>query len=157
MQIKSNSLEVSTSKIMSLIRSVSSDEFFFLKTDMGSTQLVILSRPKRLLGQANSFGNRSNFNLNLNSSNELFDKIIEYLIKAGVEAIVFEKIDDVLHIWSVIDNYDDESKRRNVYTQESLLMKNLKEQGYSFNFQLIRSENLEDVLSSGGILIYKKR
>ena len=93
----------------------------------------------------------------LTSSNELLETIINYLKRvAGVEKIIFQKTDEILRIWSVFSEYENEEKRISVYRQEKLLMKELVGRKYRFDFYIIEEDEVNDVLSSGAILIFNR-
>ena len=91
------------------------------------------------------------------SSNELLETIINYLKRVeGVEKILFQKTDEVLRIWSVLLEYENEGKRISVYHQEKFLMKELASRKYRFDFYIIEEDEVNEVLSSGAILIFNR-
>ena len=93
----------------------------------------------------------------LTSSNELLETITNYLKRGeGVEKILFQKTDEVLRIWTVLSEYENEEKRISVYRQEKLLMKELAGRKYRFDFYIIEEDEVNEVLSSGAILIFNR-
>ena len=127
------------------------DEVFYWKTDIAQHELIVILRPKRLSQAV------SNQNFDLTSSNELFETIIDHLKAAqGVENILFQQKDEMLRIWTVLPEYEDEGKRKAVYQQEKLLMKELVGRKYRFDFYIIEHDEVDEVLSSGAISIFNK-
>lgn len=144
--------EVSFSKV------VYQNESVFYKTDVGSCELSVILRPKPKTLAYKRIITSNQLNYNLTVSTELYERIISFLkVVEGVEKIIFQKTDDVLHIWTVVRQYDNEEKRKAIYKQESLLMKDLISREYRYDFYLIAPDEVEEILSSGGILIFDKQ
>lgn len=133
------------------------DEAVFLKTDIGTHELIIVLRPKNLSSKIIETEGTSNQSPDLTSSNELFETIINCLKGAGeIVKIFFQMKDEVLRIWTVLLDYENEKKRKAVYHQEKLLMKELRSRKYRFDFYIIEEDEAIEVLSSGAILIFDK-
>ena len=125
------------------------------KGNIKNSELLLISKPKSLNNRI--YRDWSNNNLNSNLSNEIFEKILSYLTQeVSVGAILCQKTEDILHIWTALTNFDDENNRRKVYKLELSLMKDMKNLNQIFNFQLIRTEEVDDIVSSGGILLFKR-
>lgn len=93
----------------------------------------------------------------LTASNELLETIINYLKRVQkVEKIIFQKTDEILRIWSVLSEYENEENRKSVYHQEKLLMKELVSRKYQFDFYIIEKNKADEILSSGAILIFDR-
>ena len=133
------------------------DEAVFFKTDVRQQERIIIVRPKNLNQRKLGGGAESNQNLDLTSSNELFETIINFLKAAeGVEKILCQKKDEVLRIWTVLAEYDKEEKRKAVYHQEKLLMRDLMSRKYRFDFYIIGEEEVGEIISSGPSLIFDR-
>ncbi len=136
---------------------VYTDEAVFLKTDIGKHELIIVLRPKNLSQKIIETEGASNQSPDLTFSNELFETIINYLKGAGeIVKIFFQMKDEVLRIWTVLPDYENEKKRKVVYHQEKLLMKELRSRKYRFDFYIIEEDEASEVLSCGAILIFDK-
>lgn len=144
-------------QMISFAKIVYQNESVFYKTDVGSHELIVILRPKPKTLSDRGFLSSNQSNCNFTLSTELDERIINFLKEVEVvEKIIFQKTDDVLHVWTVIQQYDNEKQRKAVYEQERLLMKDLMTQEYRFDFYLIESDEVEEILSSGGILIFDR-
>ncbi len=157
MKILSNRIIVplSTEKQISSIKKVFLDECILFKSDIEEYELIIILRPKKL-GRI-ALPDSSVLPVEYNRSNKLFSIIRHYLSQAKcVEKILFLKEDDIFHIWTIISDYYNEDNRKAVYKKEGELMDFLSKADFNFDFYLIESVDVEDVLSSGAVIIYDR-
>lgn len=134
------------------------DETLLYKTDIENYEVIIIIRPKELSKIKNRIENPSNWCQDYTSSDELFTTIIDSLRESQhIEKILFLQRENVLHIWSVISDYQNEAIRKEIYAKEKLLMENLSKRDYNFDFYLIEPDESSEVISSGAIVIYDKK
>lgn len=92
------------------------------------------------------------------NSQDLVFTIINYLSQEKcVNKVLLLKEKDLFHVWTVIDEYNNENNRKSVYRQECNLMKYMAKINLHFDFYLIESEEVKDTLSSGAVIVYERK
>jgi len=131
------------------------DEYLFAKTDIGQYELIIILRPKNINRITQS--QNSLLPIGQNYSNELFSIIKHYLGQSDfVQKILILKKGDVFYIWTVISDYTSEECRKIIYKNELNLMNFLSKAKFHFDFYLIESEEVDEIISAGALVIYKR-
>jgi len=142
-------IQSSTRSNMPTFKGMVLDSNFFLETG-GKDRVVVGLQPRSIWREKTT-------PLNCSASNELFGVIKSYLSQnKDVKKILFLKKNDVLHIWTVLCQYEDEESRKAVYKQESALIKYLSHLNFHFDFYLIENNEVGEVMSSGAVVIYDK-
>lgn len=150
--------EVNTEQSIPKTNTVFCDEYLFVKTDVERYELFVILRPKDKFRKQYYIQDTTESDLiECTHSDKLFTIIKHYLAQNGnVEKLLFLQEDNLLHIWTAISNYNAENDRREIYRKEAELTKFLSRAGFHFDFYLIESEEVNDVLSSGAVVIYEK-
>lgn len=134
------------------------DECSVLKTDALEeyyTWIALVPKNKSSLGRFNKI---PEINELIRTKSDILYLIIKsFLAKAtSVKKIFFLERDNVIHIWILISGYGNEAKRKLVYNREAALCNFLSKSELHFDFLLIDSDEVEEILSLGVHTLYDR-